>query len=1550
MTPTTTTTTTPRVATNNLPTTTTTAGGNPYIRPWLRVITDPRASGIHTLAALRSLQRLMEEESLPTLRPYSTTNTPAAIPTTTTNTLSYFSVPAQELCLHILGCKFEQTNPMYDEAVEMAIANVLRSIFLYYYYNGQSSSLSLYEIPATVVLDAVNTIFVTRHTFLHTSTALTDHLEDVLHQIIVRLFADHTDDDQDDDKNENSPATFVLEFLVHQLLHTPLVGGNASGSSSSGGGGGGHHDNHHDETTKEARQAHDDTRIVCLKLIRRALQVYNDTMPSGPPIPSTTTTTTLLNHHHHEHGDAPLTTTHCPAPHNHHHHHRTLLSLIQDDLCLSLLMTGQAIWAGATNNMGMSAGFISLDVLAEICNVLSILWHSVPLRPYLIPQFETIWTGFYTRALVLLRKRPQPIQSASLFHANALFDAEIEIILESLVDLLCLHDHTTTVADGNGGTIETLFSLYDCHLRRSDVATGLLVELSRCCGGTVIDTEGQFASTTSHAATPLRHNSKSDFENDTITGSTPAAGGTSVPTNVDDFNDSALEKVDYPVRSVPAHLKELCAQALTGGMKCLFRDDHASPETVRERLQRKRSIMVRLTNPTNPNMEDVDDDNDNATGIGPSHVLRDLKSKKRLLAKAARIFNKKASRGIEFLVDAGLVPDPITPASVASFLRNGIVLGLDKRAVGAYLGEAGKAPIAGKSPPSWERDWFHKDVLRIYCTLFRFEDQTLLDGLRMFLATFRLPGEAQQIDRILQAFSDTCSQVCEECKIGIFSSDPKRASDAAYLLSFSIIMLNTDRHNKNIREDRKMSSDDFYKNNYDYGRDITEKGKEFPRDYLASIYDSINEEEIRTEGEGADGAMTVERWKDVLRGFTDDDSDFMPTTSDADDVTELVLEHVWRPIISAIGALWNVNASRSKYLESPSKPAEGNLLGVQGARLGMDMATEMLNGVCQLGRVDIFHRLFICICEFTGLIGDYTESAKDRVWTFANSLESQAAAIAAIRTAIENGENLDEECWKRVWAIIFELRDLKFIGRGNLSNRRGILHESEPDLLTESARLDWTMCLEKGDMDYCSRPSPDKATDKSSSLLGAFGRAFFGSPAPVVRETATEENSFVEASLHGKEALVVWDEGALSDDDDDYDSFTGTLSSGISGDYLSLGMQFEDLLVRESMEMNRQMDMPVTGLERMDETRHLHLSARARARRRLGQSCDLLAVISESRFMDETAITTVFKSLITLVSNATTPSTFTLEAAPQSARSFDRCSSDASLSSGSGGVSPLSIPMSPASEAFAEVLICELALKNKDRLKALWTDVLQDHYLSCLTRLLVNPEEGPTSATKAPVDPGLEKRITGLLRLTICAVKRKDIANDVLSAWKYVLPVNDGQHATSPLRILFRQIGEGLWRIVVDVDSISTNLNDDGWEGLVSLLGWCAKRGSLMKPISSAYDGSGSALSEDDPALQCYRTLHLLLSTKELETKVPCSVLWSLRCLVVAGGRRNYMQLSIASLDLLDILHEKKLQSLLESDPNNHHNFWSTCWRNIMDGIAEAAELSTDTVRSVMCD
>ncbi|KAM6157099.1 cytohesin-3-like isoform 1-T1 [Erethizon dorsatum] len=58
-----------------------------------------------------------------------------------------------------------------------------------------------------------------------------------------------------------------------------------------------------------------------------------------------------------------------------------------------------------------------------------------------------------------------------------------------------------------------------------------------------------------------------------------------------------------------------------------------------------------------------------------------------------------------------------------------------------------------------------------------------------FLWSFRLPGEAQKIDRMMEAFT---SRYCL-CNPGVFQS-----TDTCYVLSFAIIMLNTSLHNHNV--------------------------------------------------------------------------------------------------------------------------------------------------------------------------------------------------------------------------------------------------------------------------------------------------------------------------------------------------------------------------------------------------------------------------------------------------------------------------------------------------------------------------------------------------------------------------------------------------------------------------------------------------------------------------------------------------------------------------------------------------------------------------------
>jgi Sec7-like guanine-nucleotide exchange factor len=71
---------------------------------------------------------------------------------------------------------------------------------------------------------------------------------------------------------------------------------------------------------------------------------------------------------------------------------------------------------------------------------------------------------------------------------------------------------------------------------------------------------------------------------------------------------------------------------------------------------------------------------------------------------------------------------------------------------------------------------------------------------------------------------------------------PFASADAAFILSFSTIMLNTDLHNPQIPVNKKMTKDEFIRNN----RGIND-GQDIPREYLSSLYDEIKAKQIQVD-------------------------------------------------------------------------------------------------------------------------------------------------------------------------------------------------------------------------------------------------------------------------------------------------------------------------------------------------------------------------------------------------------------------------------------------------------------------------------------------------------------------------------------------------------------------------------------------------------------------------------------------------------------------------------------------------------------------------------
>lgn len=100
---------------------------------------------------------------------------------------------------------------------------------------------------------------------------------------------------------------------------------------------------------------------------------------------------------------------------------------------------------------------------------------------------------------------------------------------------------------------------------------------------------------------------------------------------------------------------------------------------------------------------------------------------------------------------------------------------------------------------------------------------------RQFLWSFRLPGEAQKIDRMMESFAQRYCQL----NPNIFTN-----SDTCYVLSFAVIMLNTSLHNPSVKD--KPTVDQFVSMN----RGINDGG-DLPRELLVSLYESIKTEPFK---------------------------------------------------------------------------------------------------------------------------------------------------------------------------------------------------------------------------------------------------------------------------------------------------------------------------------------------------------------------------------------------------------------------------------------------------------------------------------------------------------------------------------------------------------------------------------------------------------------------------------------------------------------------------------------------------------------------------------
>ena len=252
-------------------------------------------------------------------------------------------------------------------------------------------------------------------------------------------------------------------------------------------------------------------------------------------------------------------------------------------------------------------------------------------------------------------------------------------------------------------------------------------------------------------------------------------------------------------------------------------------------------------------------------GYPDREKLREQRARKKIIIRGATKFNENPKLGISLLASEGIIENPEDAHCVAKFLRG--TTRISKTVLGEYLSKRS-----------------HEHLLEAFLDLFDFSGKRVDEALRDLLNSFRLPGESPLIERIVTVFSE---KYCA-------NTTPKDIADkdAVLILTYAIIMLNTDQHNPNVKDQKRMTYNDFAKNL----RGVN-GNQDFAPEYLQDIYDSIKTNEIILPDEHNNKQAFDYAWGELLLKTRSSGPLILCHTNifDAD-----MFSATWKPIVATL--------------------------------------------------------------------------------------------------------------------------------------------------------------------------------------------------------------------------------------------------------------------------------------------------------------------------------------------------------------------------------------------------------------------------------------------------------------------------------------------------------------------------------------------------------------------------------------------------------------------------------------------------------------------------
>jgi brefeldin A-resistance guanine nucleotide exchange factor 1 len=375
------------------------------------------------------------------------------------------------------------------------------------------------------------------------------------------------------------------------------------------------------------------------------------------------------------------------------------------------------------------------------------------------------------------------------------------------------------------------------------------------------------------------------------------------------------------------------------------------------------------------------DDEPRFEGYPDRKKLREQRRRKKIIIQGAAKFNEKPTAGLAFLNAKGIISDPSDAKSVASFLRG--TTRISKKVFGEFISKKGNEPI-----------------IEALMDSLTFDGKRVDEALRELLEMFRLPGESALIERIVTIFAE---HYCASNK-----PDDVADHDAVYVLTYAIIMLNTDQHNPNVaKQGKSMTFQDFARNL----RGVN-AGKDFAPEYLQSIFDSIKSNEIILPEEHDNKNAFDYAWKELLLK-TESAGDLVICDTNIFDAD--MFAATWKPVVATLSYVFmsaSDDAVYSRVIAGFNEVA--SIAAKYGVTEAIDQVVYCLSHITSLATDSLSNTALNTEIQ----VGENSVMVSELAVKFGRDFKAQLATVVLFRVVTGNEASVNES-WKHVRYLSF---------------------------------------------------------------------------------------------------------------------------------------------------------------------------------------------------------------------------------------------------------------------------------------------------------------------------------------------------------------------------------------------------------------------------------------------------------------------------------------------------------------------------------------------------